>query len=67
MLSILRQSREGALNSPQFGERMRGQGEFANLLAQRFRLAVRRLGLDVPHLPLRLDAFRRPGEQLTLF
>ncbi|MBZ6072084.1 PA0069 family radical SAM protein [Aeromonas schubertii] len=67
VLSILRQSREGALNSPQFGERMRGQGEFANLLARRFRLAVRRLGLDVPRLPLRLDAFRRPGEQLTLF
>lgn len=67
VLSILRQSREGALNSPAFGTRMRGEGEFAALLAQRFRLAVRRLGLDRSPAPLRCDGFRRPGEQLALF
>lgn len=67
ILSILRQSRHGQLNSAAFGERMRGHGEFADLLAQRFRLAARRLGLDASRPPLRLDRFIRETRQLDLF
>ena len=67
ILNQLRASRDGALNSPAFGTRMRGAGQFADLLAQRFRLIARRLGLGKRHFQLRQDAFIRPGEQLRLF
>jgi len=46
VLALIRETRGGALNSPRFGERMRGQGPYAELLANRFRLAARKLGLD---------------------
>lgn len=67
ILNQLRASRDGGLNSPAFGTRMRGEGQFADLLAQRFRLISKRLGLGKRHLQLRRDGFIRPGEQLRLF
>lgn len=67
ILNQLRTSRGGTLNSPAFGTRMRGEGQFADLLAQRFRLISKRFGLGKRHVQLRQDAFIRPGEQLTLF
>jgi DNA repair photolyase len=45
VMSILRQSRGGAEYDSRFGHRMRGTGTFAELLAARFRVACRRLGL----------------------
>ena len=67
ILNQLRASRGGTLNSSAFGTRMRGQGQFADLLAQRFRLISRRLALGKRHIQLRRDLFMRPGEQLSLF
>ncbi len=46
VLSLIRQCRDGRLYDPRFGARMTGTGPVAELLAERFRLAVRRLGLD---------------------
>ena len=46
VISLLRQSRGGADYDSRFGHRMRGTGPFADLLAQRFRLACSRLGLE---------------------
>jgi DNA repair photolyase len=46
VLALVRQTRGGALNSSRFGERQRGTGAYADLLADRFRLAVERLGLN---------------------
>lgn len=49
--------------------RLKGEGVHASLIAQRFRLAARRLSLDRPPAPLRSDLFRvppRPGDQLSL-
>jgi hypothetical protein len=46
---------------------MRGEGQIADLLTQRFRLISKRLGLGKRHLQLRRDGFIRPGEQLRLF
>jgi DNA repair photolyase len=46
VLALIRETRAGALSSARFGERMRGQGPYADLLANRFRLAARKLGLD---------------------
>ncbi|MFM4702498.1 PA0069 family radical SAM protein [Aeromonas bivalvium] len=67
ILNQLRASREGALNSPQFGDRMRGSGPFADLLAQRFRLICKRLGLAQRPPPLDITAFLRPHQQFELF
>lgn len=46
VLSLIRQSRGGGLNDATFGRRFRGSGAYAALLARRFNLACRRLGLD---------------------
>jgi len=45
VLSLVRQMRGGRDNDARFGSRMRGEGEFANLIRQRFALAVKRFGL----------------------
>ena len=67
ILNQLRASRVVSLNSATFGSRMRGEGLFADLLAQRFRLISRRLQLGKRHMALNTAAFIRPGEQLRLF
>ena len=46
VMSLIRQMRRGRDNDPDFGSRMRGDGVFADLLRQRFRLACRRHGMD---------------------
>jgi DNA repair photolyase len=46
VMSLVRQSRGGKTYDASFGNRMRGSGLFADMIAQRFRLAVKRLGLD---------------------
>ena len=52
-----------------FGERMRGTGQYAGMINQRFRLMHRKL--DFPGLPdLRTDLFAKPklrGDQMELF
>jgi len=71
VLSFLQQQRGGRLNDPRFGERMRGQGPFAQMLSQRFRLACRKLGLNQDRgWDLDVGQFKPPpraGDQLTLF
>ena len=66
----LREMRGGRDNDPRYGHRMRGQGVFADLLARRFALACRRLGLNrgLPGLDCsRFAVPPRPGDQLSLF
>ena len=46
VLSLIRQTRGGALYDSRFGLRQRGSGAYADLLAQRFAVAARRLGLE---------------------
>jgi DNA repair photolyase len=72
VLTLVRDIRQGKLNSAEFGQRMRGEGAYADLLAQRFKLATRRLGLNLTRELGGLDCsqFRRPpqaGDQLSLF
>ena len=43
-MSLVRQSRGGRDNVSEFGERMEGQGVFADLIKQRFSKAHGRLG-----------------------
>lgn len=70
VMNRVREMHGGRDYDPDFGQRMTGQGLWADLLARRFAVAARRLGLDSPQPPLRCDLFRpppRPGDQLDLF
>ena len=68
VLALLTQLHGGKLYDSRFGTRMRGQGPWAALIAQRFAVAARRLGYERKWAPLRTDRFRVPGraEQLGL-
>jgi DNA repair photolyase len=69
VMSRLRQMRGGRENDPEFGSRMRGSGEFADLLRMRFEKACKRLGFN-EHQRVRDTAqFRRPrlDGQMDLF
>lgn len=52
-----------------FGMRMRGEGEYADLISRRFRLAKRRLGFPGIDASLDCDQFKVPGraQQIDLF
>ncbi|CAP42250.1 PA0069 family radical SAM protein [Bordetella petrii] len=52
--------RNGRRNDPGFGTRMRGTGLWADLLRQRFNLAVRKLGLNTTRPQLATHLFRAP-------
>jgi len=52
--------RNGRRNDPNFGTRMRGTGLWADLLRQRFRLAVRKLGLNITRPQLATHLFQAP-------
>ncbi|MDP2825621.1 MAG: PA0069 family radical SAM protein [Sulfuritalea sp.] len=71
--SLMRQLHGGKEYDSAFGSRQRGSGPLAEIIAQRFRIAVRRLGLDVPSTPLDTVAFSPPRKppaatpQMTLF
>ena len=62
VMSLIRDMRGGRDNDPRFGTRMRGTGPYAQLLSNRFRLACRRLKLNLePRAPLDPTLFRPPG------
>ena len=61
VLSRIRETRGGELYDARFGARQRGQGPYAEMLARRFAVAARRLGLDRKHAPLDTSRFRKPG------
>ncbi|MFC3674085.1 PA0069 family radical SAM protein [Ferrovibrio xuzhouensis] len=60
VMKLVQEARGGKDYVPQFGGRMRGEGVYAELLAQRFALAVKRLGMNERRLRLRSDLFRPP-------
>ncbi|MFZ7089688.1 PA0069 family radical SAM protein [Primorskyibacter sp. 2E233] len=70
IMGHLRDMHGGEVYSSTWFARMRGEGPYAQILAQRFDRAVRALGLDAPQPSLRSDLFKVPpqaGDQLTLF
>jgi DNA repair photolyase len=62
VMSRMREMRGGRDNDPEFGSRFRGNGLFADLLAQRFRKACERLGLNLEDRPLATGLFRPPSQ-----
>lgn len=69
IMNAIRASRGGKEYDATWGKRMRGEGPFADLIARRFALALRRHGLSREHHPpLRTDLFVAPGAtQMNLF
>jgi DNA repair photolyase len=70
IMARIREMHGGRDYDPAFGKRMRGEGLWADLMAQRFAKATARLGLDARQPALRCDLFRPPeraGDQLALF
>jgi DNA repair photolyase len=70
VLSLVRQTREGALYRSDFATRMKGTGAYAELLRSRFRLAIKRLGMDRRTWDMDCSRFRghdAPVKQLSLF
>ncbi len=70
ILNRLREMRGGADYDAEWGKRMLGEGPYADLIARRFAIAARSLGLDKPLPPLDATAFTpppRPGDQLSFF
>ena len=69
VLSLVRDLRGGALYQSDYGTRMRGTGPYAEMLAKRFDIACRRLGLNRQRRTLDTTLFKRPvraGDQLSL-
>lgn len=74
VMSIVRQSRGGKDYQSGFGQRMRGEGVFADLLAQRFKRCCLKLGMSGERLGFSTDLFEVPEhwrtnrhQQLALF
>ncbi|MDH4324912.1 MAG: PA0069 family radical SAM protein [Betaproteobacteria bacterium] len=74
VISIVRQMRGGKDNDPRFHERMRGTGNYAELVARRFDIACRRFGLNghgggrrTPELDCTRFVPPSPSGQLRLF
>ncbi len=70
VMNAVRATRGGRDYDARFGSRMRGEGSYADLFSQRFRLACRRSGLNRDHRDLDCASFRPPrGQdgQLDLF
>ena len=59
--------RGGKLYTAEWGQRMTGDGIFAEQLGNLFDVTTRRLGLNQEHFTLSTEHFRKPGEQLALF
>ncbi len=60
VLNRVRALRDGRLNDPRFRSRMRGEGIFADQLAQMFRVASRKAGFASQRTTLSAAAFRVP-------
>jgi DNA repair photolyase len=70
IMTRLREMHGGKEYDANWHSRMRGEGPYAEMIGQRFDLAVKRLGLSTLLPPMRCDLFRPPkraSAQLDLF
>ena len=66
VMARVREMRGGRDNDARFGTRMRGEGVWADLLAQRFRKACARLGLNRDRFELDLTQFKPPRPERSV-
>ena len=70
VMTRVRDTRGGKNYDSRFGHRMKGTGQFAEIISQRFSLACKKQGLRRRELSLNCDAFKIPlqsGDQISLF
>jgi DNA repair photolyase len=70
VIHILQSMHGGRDYEAEFGLRQRGRGPYAEQIALRFRLALKRLRMNEDREPLRTDLFARPvlkGQQMSFF
>lgn len=70
VIHLMQSMHGGADYTAEFGARQRGRGAYAEQIALRFRLAMKRLGVTSERLKLRTDLFKAPippGGQMPLF
>jgi DNA repair photolyase len=70
VMALVRSMRGGKDYDSNWNSRMKGTGAYAEVMARRFHMAVKRLGLNQPGAPLAVHRFKRParlGDQLALF
>lgn len=70
VMALVRETRDGKEYQAEFGTRMRGTGNYAEMMQKRFDVAVRRLGLNQAHESLDRTQFRPPQKkkgQMQLF
>src|SRR6202012_1764306 len=70
VMALVRSMRGGKDYDSNWNTRMTGTGPYAQMMARRFHMAVKRLGLNLPTPPLATHKFKRPprlGDQLAFF
>ena len=68
VIGRIRSVRDGALDDPSYGIRMRGSGPVAEQIRSLFQLACRKAGIDRQRPSVSTDAFRHPHDtQMSLF
>ena len=70
VMSLIRQTRGGKDYDADWSQRMKGTGPVAELIAARFKAAIKRYGLDAPRTNLDTTQFKLPPEarpQMDLF
>jgi DNA repair photolyase len=69
VMALIRQMRGGKDYDSQWNTRMKGTGPYAEMMARRFHLAVKKLELNRSPRSMTINSFRRPpriGDQLSL-
>jgi len=66
VLNRIKEIRGGKLYNSEFGSRMKGEGIYAQHIAQVFAQSRKRYGLDKKSAPLSVAHFRKPSAQLVL-
>lgn len=65
ILARIQSLRDGRMNDPRFGSRMRGTGQWADLLGRMFAVTTAKLGMNLDdQSPLATDHFRRSQAEL---
>jgi DNA repair photolyase len=64
---LIEASHDGKVNDSEFGRRMRGEGNIAQMVSQQYKKYGKLYGMNAERWELDTSLFRRPGEQGKLF
>ena len=64
---LIEDAHGGKVNDSEWGRRMRGEGNIAQMVADQYKTYTKKYGLQHERLGLDCTQFKRPGEQMKLF